>query len=157
MGYFGDAVKGKAKIVILPQSVKEGDSLDFSVTTWLNRGEESTVVQLSGISGSEFAGDVLLDDRWIELWIPYTGKSLSYPKAWWRQTSEKEWERHSDASIEYEASTSYAVIQITKGGFYTISNEPDIGAYVAVILGVALFAVAMFLVVKKNCIRPKNY
>ena len=151
-GFYGEANSGQAKIVILPDSVNDGDSLDFAVTTWLNRGEESTIVQLSGSDGGAFAADALVDDRWIELWIPYTGKSLSYPKAWYRETAEDEWSEHSDASIEYEASTSYGVVQVSEGGYYTISNEPDILAYCAVIVGILLFATAMFFVIKRNCI-----
>merc|ERR1719150_915763 len=112
-GYFGEANAGQAKIVILPNSVSEGDSLDFAVTTWLNRGGESTIVQLSGSDGGAF---------------------------------------DADASIEYEASTSYGVVQVNEGGYYTISNEPDVLAYCAVIVGILLFATAMFFVIKKNCI-----
>eukprot|EP01083_Nonionella_stella_P281751 958846_1 len=156
MGYFGSAKRGQAKIVILPNAVTAGDSLDFSVITWINRGEESSIVQITGTGGGEFESHVLEDEKWIELWIPYTGKSLSYPKAWYRETASDEWKDHSDASIEYEASTSYGVIQISDGGYYTITNEPDILAYIAVILGVALFGTAMFFVVKRNCIREKN-
>eukprot|EP01084_Bolivina_argentea_P222976 377345_1 len=37
VGHFGVATQGQAKIVILPLSVQEGDSMDFVVTTWLNR------------------------------------------------------------------------------------------------------------------------
>lgn len=150
-GYYGEATPGQAKIVILPSSVTEGDSLDFSVTTWLNRGGESTIVQLSGSDGGDFASAALDDDKWIEVWIPYTGKSLSYPKAWYRAEADDDWEEHSDASIEYEASTSYGVVQVNQGGYYTITNEPDILAYAAIVLGVALFATAMFFVVKRNC------
>ena len=43
--------KGMAKVVILPNAVKAGDSLDFTVTTWLNRPEDSSIVQLSGSAG----------------------------------------------------------------------------------------------------------
>merc|ERR1719419_2091406 len=109
-GFFGAANAGQAKIVILPDSVNDGDSLDFMVTTWLNRGEESTIVQLSGSDGGAFAADALVDDKWIELWIPYTGKSLSKPKAWFRANAEDDWTEHSDASIEFEASTTYGVV-----------------------------------------------
>jgi len=150
-GYYGNANAGEAKIVILPMSVTEGDSLDFAVTTWLNRGGESTIVQLSGSDGGAFAAEALNEDNWIEVWIPYTGKSLSYPKAWYRETADDEWTEHSDASIEYEESTSFGVVQVDKGGYYTISNEPDILAYVAVVLGVLLFMTALFFVVKRNC------
>merc|ERR1712176_1459883 len=152
-GTSGDAKNGQAKIVILPQSVREGDSLDFMVTTWLNRGEESTIVQLSGADGGEFPSDALVDDRWIELWIPYTGKSLSYPKAWYRASADDEWKEHSDASIEYDAETSFGVVEVSQGGYYTITNQPDILAYIAVILGVALFGTAMYFVVRRNCVR----
>jgi len=151
-GFFGEANSGQAKIVILPDSVNDGDSLDFMVTTWLNRGGESTIVQLSGSDGGAFAADALVDDRWIELWIPYTGKSLSYPKAWFRESPSAEWSEHSDASIENEASTQYGVVNVSEGGYYTISNEPDILAYCAVIVGILLFATALFFVVKRNCI-----
>merc|ERR1712223_1146072 len=151
-GTSGDAKNGQAKIVILPASVREGDSLDFMVTTWLNRGEESTIVQLSGSDGGAFAADALVDDKWIELWIPYTGKSLSKPKAWFRANAEDDWTEHSDASIEFEASTTYGVVQVSEGGYYTISNEPDALAYCAVIVGILLFATAMFFVIKRNCI-----
>jgi len=154
-GYFGAANSGQAKIVILPDSVNGGDSLDFLVTTWLNRGEESTIVQLSGSDGGAFAADALVDDRWIELWIPYTGKSLSYPKAWFRESADDEWSEHSDASIEHEASTAFGVVQVSEGGYYTISNEPDVLAYCAVIVGILLFATAMFFVIKRNCIASK--
>jgi len=151
-GFFGAANAGQAKIVILPDSVNDGDSLDFMVTTWLNRGEESTIVQLSGSDGGAFAADALVDDKWIELWIPYTGKSLSKPKAWFRANAEDDWTEHSDASIEFEASTTYGVVQVSEGGYYTISNEPDALAYCAVIVGILLFATAMFFVIKRNCI-----
>ena len=73
------------------------------------------------------------------MWIPYTGKSLSYPKAWYRETAEDEWTEHSDASIEYEESTSFGVVQVDQGGYYPISNEPDPLAYAAVILGALVF------------------
>merc|ERR1712154_293357 len=101
-GLIEPAKQGAAKVVILPYSVKEGDSLDFEVTTWLNREGESTIVQLSGPDGGEFPKDVLVDGRYIEVWVPYTGKSLSYPKAYHREDPEDEWEEHSDASIENE-------------------------------------------------------
>jgi len=153
LGYFGSANAGQAKIVILPNSVSEGDSLDFSVTTWLNRGETSSIVQLSGSDGGAFAADALNDDNWIEVWIPYTGKSLSYPKAWYRETPDDEWTEHSDASVEFEEATSFGVVQVDKGGYYTLSNEPDILAYAAVVLGVLLFMTAMFFVVKRNCMK----
>eukprot|EP00486_Rosalina_sp_Unknown_P007194 CAMPEP_0201573264 /NCGR_PEP_ID=MMETSP0190_2-20130828/17002_1 /ASSEMBLY_ACC=CAM_ASM_000263 /TAXON_ID=37353 /ORGANISM="Rosalina sp." /LENGTH=791 /DNA_ID=CAMNT_0048000001 /DNA_START=340 /DNA_END=2715 /DNA_ORIENTATION=- len=152
-GYYGDALEGQAKIVILPKYVKEGDSLDFQVTTWLNRGEESTIVQLSGSDGGEFAADALEDDGWIEVWIPYTGKSLSKPTAWYRATADDSWSEHSQASIEYEAGTSYGVIQVTDGGFYTITNEIDVLAIIACILGIGIFGTAMFFVIKKNCMK----
>eukprot|EP01083_Nonionella_stella_P016511 46086_1 len=155
VGHFGVATQGQAKIVILPLSVQEGDSMDFVVTTWLNRGEDSTIVQLSGADGGEFPADALVADRWIELWIPYTGKSLSYPKAWYREATEDEWTAHSDASIEYEADTSFSVIQVTDGGYYTVTNEPDMLACVALVGGILLFAIAMFLVIKRNCIRKE--
>jgi len=152
-GFFSDAQAGQAKIVILPQSVKEGDSLDFEITTWLNREEDSTIVQLSGADGGEFPSDVLEDGRYIEMWIPYTAKSLSYPKAYFRPTSDDEWTEHSKASIENEAGTHYGVVQVTEGGYYTIQNKPDALAYAAIILGGLVFATAMFFVIKKNCIR----
>jgi hypothetical protein len=155
MGTFGQASPGQAKIVILPMSVKEGDSLDFDMTTWLNREGESTIVQLSGADGGEFPDEVLVDGRYIEMWVPYTGKSLSYPKAFYRQSSEDEWSEHSDASINNEAGTHYGVIQVSQGGYYTIQNKPDILAYCAIVLGILLFGTAMFFVVKKNCVRAK--
>merc|ERR1712173_172919 len=126
-GFFGSANEGQEKVVILPDSVNDGDSLDFMVTTWLNRGEESTIVQLTGSDGGAFAADALVDDRWIELWIPYTGKSLSKPKAWFKEAAEDEWSEHGDASIEFEASTSYGVVQVNEGGYYTISITGCIG------------------------------
>ena len=132
MGFYGEAQVGQAKIVILPKYVKEGDSLDFVVTTWLNRGEESTIIQLTGSDGGEFAADALEADGWIELWIPYTGKSLSRPTAWYKASEDDDWSEHADASIEYEADTSFGVIQVTEGGYYTITNEPDALAYVHV-------------------------
>merc|ERR1739842_255899 len=98
-------------------------------TTWLNREGESTIGQLSGADGGEFPDEVLVDGRYIEMWVPYTGKSLSYPKAFYRQSSEDEWSEHSDASIQ---------------------NKPDILAYCAIVLGILLFGTAMFFVVKKN-------
>jgi len=155
-GFMGDATAGQAKIVILPNSVNDGDSLDFAVTTWLNRGGESSIVQLSGSDGGAFAAEALNDDNWIEVWIPYTGKSLSYPKAWYRETAEDEWTEHSDASIEYEESTSFGVVQVDKGGYYTISNEPDPLAYAAVILGALVFVTAMFFVIKRNCMKDAS-
>jgi len=151
MGVYNDANSGQAKIIILPNAVSEGDTLDFAVTTWMNRGGESTIVQLSGSDGGAFAASALNEDNWIEVWIPYTGKSLSYPKAWYRETADDEWTEHSDASIEYEEATSFGVVQVDKGGYYTISNEPDILAYAAIVLGVLLFMTAMFFVIKRNC------
>jgi len=152
-GLNNDAKEGQAKVVILPFSVKEGDSLDFDITTWLNREGESTIVELSGADGGEFPESVLMEGRYIEMWVPYTGKSLSVPKAYYRATSEDEWTEHSKASIENEAGTHYGVIQVSKGGYYTIQNKPDALAYAAIILGGLLFATAMFFVVKKNCVR----
>jgi len=152
-GQVTKAEEGQARVIVLPMSVKEGDSLNFDITTWLNREEDSTIVQLSGADGGAFPSDVLVEGRYIEVWIPYTAKSLSFPKAYYRENSDDEWTEHSKASIENEAGTHYGVIQVSQGGYYTIQNKPDALAYAAIILGVLLFGTAMFFVVKKNCVR----
>ena len=152
-GYISGTKKGQAKVVILPNHVNDGDSLAIQVTTWMNRDGESTIVELTGSDGGAFGGGALSDDGWIELWIPYTGKSLSKPKAWHKEEADDDWSDHSQATIEYEAETTFAVVQVNQGGYYTISNEPDILAYIACILGIAIFATAMFFVVRRNCVK----
>eukprot|EP01084_Bolivina_argentea_P008406 15750_1 len=149
-GYESESASATAKVVILPGMVEDGDTLDFYLTTWTNQGEESTTVQITGSDGGEFTVDAMVENAWMELWIPYTGKSLSYPTAWYKESAEDSWSEHSDASIEYESGTTYGVINVSEGGYYTITNEPDILAYIACILGIALFGIAFAFIAKKK-------
>jgi len=47
--------EGNAIIIINAGMIEEGDSLEFSVTTWANTGEDSTIVEIGGIEGGEFS------------------------------------------------------------------------------------------------------
>ena len=123
---------GNAQIVIQSGMIDDSDTLLISVTTWRNTGEESTIVEITGYDGGEFSADTLSDDGFIELWIPYTPKSLHTPYVNHRTDESENWKFHSDAAMDYDEGidTYFAVINITEGGYYIAVNDLDWGMLV---------------------------
>jgi hypothetical protein len=145
--------KGLAKLVIQRGMVEEGDTLEFEVTTWMMTGQESTIVEITGPDGGEFSTASLSQGGWLELWIPYTPKPLSYPTVERRADSDSKWSDHSDGSLEYDQGTYYAVININEGGQYRAVNQPHLSILAFLIAGSAFFCVIGGIVIKK-CVVP---
>lgn len=97
---------GQAVLVVQANMVEEGDTLEVDVRTWMNYGGESSIVEVTGPNGGEFSAETLGATGWLELWIPYTPKSLNAPAAYYRASADEEWQENNyGASIEYADET----------------------------------------------------
>lgn len=151
-----DSGSGAAIIVVNDGMVQDGSTLDIQVTTWSPPGQDSSIVEVTGSSGAEFDESVLIDDGWLELWIPYTPASLSSPKAYRRSDTSSKWKSKGFASINEKYGTSYAVININKGGFYKVENVAHVGYIIAIIVVGAVFVSVISWILFQKCIKPKK-
>jgi len=131
-----EASPGEAVIVVQAGMVEESDTLLMSVITWANTGEESTIIEIAGYDDGEFSADTLVDGGWIELWIPYTPKSLHTPYVDHKADDDSNWKYHKDAALDYNSDldTYYAVTNINEGGYYKAVNQIDWGMILIFIL-----------------------
>jgi len=144
---------GEAQLIVQSDMVDDSDTLLVSVTTWANTGEESTIVEISGYDGGEFSSETLVDGGWMELWIPYTPKSLHTPYVMHKADSDSSWKVHGDAAMEYDedVDTYYAVTNISDGGYYKAVNELDWGMLIIFIIFVLAFVGCGAGLIIKKC------
>ena len=140
-GLSTNSITGEARLIVQSGMIDQSDTLNIALTTWKNKGSESTIVEIAGHDGGEFNSHVLTDNAWIEIWIPYTPKSLHTPYVNYKANLDESWMYHSDAAIEYDdtAGTYYAVVNVTAGGFYIAVNSLDAGMLIILLLFLIAF------------------
>ena len=112
---------GNAQTVIRSDMID--DSLLISVTTWINTGEEGTIVEITGHDGGEFSLDTLSGNGFIEVWFPYTPKSHT-PYANHRTEESENLTVYSDIATKYNQGidTYFAAINNTEGEVFPLSG-----------------------------------
>jgi len=144
---------GTAVVVVNPGMVQSGNTLTFQVTTWLNIGQQSTTVEVSGADGGEFSSNTLNSGAWVELWIPYTPESLHTPDIYSSSSQSGPYSRYASADIEYNSKTNtyYAVTNIASGGFYKAVNIIDGWLVLVAVLAFGCFGAVIAVALYKNC------
>jgi len=144
---------GSAVVIVNPGMVESGNTLNFDVTTWLSTGEQSTVVEVTGSDGGTFSSSSLTSGGWIEIWIPYTPKSLHTPDVYYRSTSTDSWSKYDSADIEYDSKTNtyYAVTNIGSGGYYKAVNVINGWLMLVAVLAFGCFGAVLGVAIYKKC------
>jgi len=151
--------EGEAVVMVNPGMVSSGNTLNFEITTWTNAGEDSTIVEVTGADGGTFSSSSLTSGGWIELWIPYTPRSLNTPDVYYSSTSTGSWTKHDTGVIQYDSKTNtyYAVTNIVTGGYYKAVNVLDGWLVLVIVLAFAFFGAVIAVAVYKKCpLNKKN-
>jgi len=140
---------GNAIVVVPPGAVVDGQSLQFSVTTWYKPGQDSSIVQLAGPDGGVFNSNELVEGGYLEIWVPYNAKGLNQPTLYYSEDTSS-WSDSGEARIDYSQNTYYAVKDVNSGGYYKAVNSASWWqVLLLIVFGGLVFSCMGFIIVKK--------